>query len=136
MKRWIFACAVALAMAGPAFVDCNRASAASFENKRITDVNIAAIKAELRLTATQLPLWQRLEEALRAVSREQAQDESAGLLRRVSRRVVAIMFDDTTVQRLKEAALPLLASLSEEQKAVARRIAQKLVMGDMVALAH
>src|SRR5262249_29048386 len=104
MKRWILACAFALAMAGPVLVDCNRASAASFENKKITDVNIAAIKTELKLTAAQLPLWQRLEEALRAIAREQAQDESSGLLRRVSRRVVAVMFDDSAAQPLQDPA--------------------------------
>jgi hypothetical protein len=136
MRKWILAGAIALAMAGPVFFDCERASAASFENKKITDVNIAAIKAELKLTAVQLPLWQRLEEVLRSVAREQAQDESAGLLRRVSRRVVAVVFDDSTMQRLKEAALPLLMSLSDDQKSAARRIAQKLGMADMVALAH
>jgi LTXXQ motif family protein len=136
MKKWIFAGAIALATAGPVFVGGNPASAGVFESKKITDVNIAAIKAELRLTVEQLPLWQRVEEALRAIAREQAQEESAGLLRRVSRRMVAVVFDDATVQRLKEVAMPLLASLSEEQKVAARRVAHKLGMGEMVAIAH
>jgi len=39
-------------------------------------------------------------------------------------------------QRLKSAAMPLLASLNEEQKATVRRIAQRMGIGDMVAVSN
>ncbi|HLL26098.1 MAG TPA: Spy/CpxP family protein refolding chaperone [Xanthobacteraceae bacterium] len=136
MRQWILAGAIALATAGPVFVDRDVVHAATLDNTKITDVNIAQIKSALKLTAAQLPLWERLEGVLRSIAREQAQDESASLLRRVSHRIVSVIFDDAAVQRLKEAAMPLLASLDEEQKAIARRIARQMGLGDMVATSN
>jgi hypothetical protein len=133
MKTWILAGAIASAAVGPVLVDCNIATAASSETAKITDVNIGQIKGQLKLTAAQQPLWARVEEVLRSIAHEQAEGESAGFLRRIGRGVVSIAFDGTVSQRVKSAALPLLASLSEEQKAIARRLAQRLGIGDMVA---
>lgn len=133
MKTWILAGAIACAAMGPVLVDCDIATAASLETAKITDVNIGQIKGQLKLTAAQQPLWARVEEVLRSIAHEQAEGESVGLFRRIGRGVVSIAFDGTVTQRIKSAALPLLASLSEEQKAIARRLAQRMGIGDMVA---
>jgi hypothetical protein len=133
MKTWILAGAIALAPIGSILVDCDTANAASLETAKITDVNIVQIKGQLKLTPAQQPLWARVEEVLRSIAREQAEGESAGLLRRIGRGVVSIVVDGTATQRIKSAAMPLLASLSDEQKAIARRLAQRMGMSDMVA---
>jgi LTXXQ motif family protein len=133
MKTWILAGAIAFAAMGATFVDCNSAGAASLETPKITEVNIGQIKGQLKLTEAQQPLWARVEAVLRAVAREQAEGEQAGILRRVGRRMVSIAFDGTVTQRIQSAAMPLLASLSEEQKATVRRLAQRLGIGDIVA---
>lgn len=133
MKAWILAGAIAFAAMGSVFVDCNVANAGVLETNKITEVNVAQIKGLLKLTAAQEQLWMRVEGVLLSVAREQAQDDSAGLVRRISRRMVAIAFNSAVTQRIKNAALPLLASLDEDQRATARRLAQQMGIGDMVA---
>ena len=134
MKTWILAGAIAFATVGPVLVHRDTASAAVLETNQITEVNIAQIKSLLKLRAPQEPLWARVEGVLLSVAREQAQNESAGLVRRISRRVVSIAFNSAVTQRLKDAALPLLASLDQEQRETVRRLARKMGMGDMVAM--
>jgi hypothetical protein len=136
MKTWILAGAIALAATGSFFPVGNGAKAAGLEAARVTDVNIVEIKGQLKLTAAQEPLWARVEEVLRSIAREQAEGESAGLLRRIGRRVVSIAFDGTVAQRIKSAAMPLLASLSEEQKATVHRVAQRFGIVDVAAAAN
>lgn len=135
MKAWILAGAIALAAGGPIWVDRDVASAATLDTNKITEVNIANIKSLLKLTAEQEPLWARVESVLLAIAREQS-DESAGLVRRISRRVISIAFNDAVAQRLKSAAMPLLASLSDEQKATVRKLGQRMGIGDMAALSN
>jgi hypothetical protein len=135
MRKWMLAGAIALAMVG-SFLDRDVASAAGLEGAKVTEVKLAEIKGLLKLTAAQEPLWARLESALRSIAREQGQDESAGLVRRVSRRIVAIVFDDGAMQRLKSAAQPLLASLTDEQKSTARRIAVQMGLADIVSVSY
>ncbi len=136
MKTWILAGAIAFAAVGSVLGNCEIASAGSLETAKIADVNIGQIKGQLKLTAAQQPLWARVEAVLRSIAREQAQDELVGFLRRVGRGAVSIAFDGTVTQRIKSAALPLLASLSEEQKATVRRLAERMGIGDMVAVAN
>jgi hypothetical protein len=136
MKTWILAGAIALAATGSFFAAGNGAKAAGIEPAKITDVNIGEIRGQLKLTAAQEPLWAQVEEVLRCIAREQAEGESQGLLRRISRRVISIAFDGTVGQRIKSAAIPLLASLSEEQKATVRRLAQRFGIVDMAAAAN
>jgi hypothetical protein len=133
MKTWILAGAIAFAAMGPALVHRDTASAAVLESK-ITEVNIAQIKSLLKLKASQEPLWARVERVLLSVAREQAQSESAGFVRRISRRAVAIAFNSAVTQRIKNAAMPLLASLDQEQRETVRRLARKMGIGDMVAM--
>jgi hypothetical protein len=133
MKTWILAGAIAFAAMGATFVDCGSASAESLGTPKFTEVNIGQIKGQLKLTDAQQPLWAKVEEVLRAIAREQADGESAGILRRVGRRMVSIAFDGTVTQRIQSAAMPLLASLSEEQKATVRILARRFGIGEMVA---
>jgi hypothetical protein len=136
MKTWILAAAVALATMGTILLAGGVAQAASLEGIKITEVNIAEIKGQLKLTTAQQLLWERVEGVLLSIAREQAQDESANLLRRISRRVVSIAVNSAVTQRVTSAALPLLASLDEEQKTTARRIAQRLGLGPMLAMSN
>jgi hypothetical protein len=136
MKAWILAGAIAFAGMGSGFGNCQIAIAESLETTKITDVNIGQIKGQMKLTAAQQPLWARVEAVLRSIAREQAQDKSVGFLRRVGRHVVSIAFDGTVTQRIESAALPLLASLDEEQKATARRLAKQMGIEDTVVLSN
>ena len=136
MKTWILAGAIAFAATGSVLGNCEAARAGSLETAKIADVNIGQIKGQLKLTAAQLPLWARVEEVLRSIAREQAHDESVGFLRRVGRGAVSIAFDGTVTQRIKSAAAPLLASLSQEQKATVHRLAERMGISDMVAIAN
>ena len=136
MKAWILAGAIAFAGMGSVLGNCEIATAGSLETIKITDVNIGQIKGQMKLTAAQQPLWARVEAVLRSIAHEQAQDKSVGFLRRVGRRVVSIAFDGTVTQRIESAALPLLASLDEEQKATARRLAKQMGIEDMVVLSN
>jgi hypothetical protein len=136
MKMWILVGAIAFAGMGSALGNCEIATAGSLETTKIADVNIGQIKGQMKLTAAQQPLWARVEAVLRSIAREQAQDQSVGFLRRVGRRVVSIAFDGTATQRIESAALPLLASLDEEQKATARRLAKQMGIEDMVVLSN
>ena len=135
MKTWILAGAIAFAAAGPLGANSNTAHAAGIESSRLTEVNIAQIRGLLKLTAEQIPLWNRVEGVLITVAREQAQDD-ASLIRRISRRAVMVAFDGIVAQRIKNAALPLLASLSEDQKTIVRSVAQRMGIGEMVALVN
>ena len=127
MRRWIFAGALALATAGSVVVE--RAVAADFESR--IGIDIARIKNALRLTAEQRPLWARVEATLQSIAREQAEE---GFLHRIGRKAASVVWDDAAIERLKGAALPLLASLNDEQRATARRLAREMGMGDMVAM--
>jgi len=134
MKTWILAGAIALAVVGPALVHRDTASAGVLEANKITEVNIAQIKSLLKLKPPQEPLWARVESVLLSVAHEQAQSESAGFVRRISRRAVSIAFNGAVTQRIKDAAFPLLASLDEEQRQTVRSLARRMGMGDMVAM--
>jgi hypothetical protein len=130
MKRWILAGALALATAGFVFVDGRVAMAAGSESRAL-NINIAQIKNALKLSAAQLPLWARVEAALQSIAREQAEE---GLLHKIGRKAASIVYDDAAIERLKSAAMPLLASLNDEQKATARRLAQQMGFGEMLAM--
>jgi len=103
------------------------------ESSRITEVNISRIKAVLHLTPAQLPYWAPVEAALLRIAGEQAQDESAGLVRRLSHKVVSIALTASAVQRLAASAGPLVHVLDSEQKRAAMALAQEMGLGSMVA---
>ena len=127
MKRLFVASALALAIAGSICVAGNTPARAEIT---ITTGKIAQIKNALRLNAEQQPLWARVEAILQYIARVQAEE---GILRKVGRQAVSYVIDDGTIQRLKHAAIPLIASLDDQQRATARRLAQQMGMGDLVA---
>ena len=127
MKRLFVAGALALAIAGTVCVGGSEPARAEVT---ITTGKIIQIRNALRLKAEQQPLWARVESILRYIARVQAEE---GMLRKVSRQAVSYLIDDGTIQRLKQAAIPLIVTLDPEQRATARRLAHQMGMGDMVA---
>src|SRR5262249_40367743 len=71
-------------------------------------INIARIRSVLKLTPAQEHYWAPVEAALRDLARkQQSQNESAGLVRRISNRVVTVVLNSAALQRLAVAARPL-----------------------------
>jgi hypothetical protein len=97
-----------------------------------TEINIARIKSALKLTSEQQAAWTAVENAIVAIAREQAQ-EIAGTTQPVSRRVVAVVLNSTTVSRLAAVAMPLIRTLDAEQKKVALVLAQQIGLGAVAA---
>jgi hypothetical protein len=132
----LFAGVLALATVGcwPHGANDARASeTASPQIKRLTEVDIARIKTVLRLTAAQQRYWAPVEAALIGIARQQAQAEPDGFIPRISRRVVTIGLKSAAVVRLAAAARPLINTLDDEQKLVARMLAQGMGLGPMIA---
>lgn len=86
----------------------------------LSDMQIAAIKGRLNLTAAQEPSWPAVEAALRAVARKihdsRQSNPSAGS--------PPIDPSSAEVQQLKSAAMPLLVQLREDQKREVRSLAR------------
>lgn len=112
-----------------------REIAAAYEEQGQTTaaINIARIKSVLKLTPAQEPYWAPVEAALRDLARQQAPAESAGLMRRISHRVVSVVLNSAAVQRLAVAARPLVVMLNEEQMRAAHGLAQEMGLGPVVA---
>ncbi len=100
----------------------------------LTQVNVARIKAALKLTPEQQAYWPPIEVALRDIQREQA-DPSAnpGLLRRISNRVVSVVLNGAAAARLAAAARPLVKALTSEQRDTAISLAREMGLGPMLA---
>jgi hypothetical protein len=137
MLKTILAGALALAAIGflPGSTGAARASEPRLEaqSDKLTEVNISRIKNVLRLTPSQQTYWAPLELALLSIAREQQKSEPDGLLRRISRRAVAIALTSGAVQRIAAAAVPLIRSLDDEQRQSALRLAQEMGLGSVVA---
>jgi LTXXQ motif family protein len=98
----------------------------------LTQVNVARIKTALKLTPAQQSYWPPIEAALRDIAREQSEPEG-GLIRRISRRVVAVMLNSAAAARLAAAARPLVRILSDEQRQIAVALAREMGLGPMLA---
>ena len=96
-------------------------------------INIPRIKSVLKLTAAQEPYWAPVEAALRDLARKQSQTESAGLVRRISNRIVTVVLNSAAVHRLAAAARPLIGTLDAEQMRAAQGLAQEMGLGPVVA---
>src|SRR5262245_35135172 len=96
-------------------------------------ITIARIKSVLQLTHAQEHYWVPVEAALRDLARKQMQVESAGLVRRISNRVVTVVLNSAAVQRLAVAARPLIGMLDAEQMRAAQGLAQEMGLGPVVA---
>jgi hypothetical protein len=137
MKKTIFAGVLALAAIGllpgtsQAFADEQGAAAA--QPQEAAAVDIARVKRVLKLTEEQEAYWPPVEAALRALARRQAAAEPAGLVRRISHRVVAVVLDGAAIRRLAAAARPLIATLRDDQKQDALVLAQEMGLGPVLA---
>ncbi|MGB7256701.1 MAG: hypothetical protein ACRECC_04925 [Pseudolabrys sp.] len=125
---------LAAAVAALAFLMPATSTVHAMEHSQgLTEINIARIKSVLRLTPEQRAYWPPVEAALLSIARHQAQDESVGLVRRISHRVVAIVLDSAAIQRLATAARPLIVALNDDQRRDARALAQEMGLGPVVA---
>lgn len=93
--------------------------------------DIPQIKAALRITPAQEQYWAAVESVLNDIARSHEAQQAQATAN--SRRRVVIVLDSAAVNRLAQAARPLVAVLSEQQKQSARELAQK--MGLMHVLA-
>jgi hypothetical protein len=136
MRRTIFAGVLALAASGvlPA---AGSAIAAEYGGivaaGETAAIDLARIKRALQLTPEQEPYWPPIEAALHDLARREGQAESAGLVRRVSHRVVSIVLDGAAVGRLARVARPLIERLSDDQKRSALALAQEMGLAPVLA---
>jgi hypothetical protein len=98
-----------------------------------TAINIGRIHRVLRLTPEQEVYWPPVEVALRRLARNQAHSEPAGFVSRISHRVISIVLDSASVERLAVAARPLVAKLNDDQKRAASGLAQEMGLGPVLA---
>ncbi|HEV7820289.1 MAG TPA: hypothetical protein VGO84_03860 [Burkholderiales bacterium] len=97
-----------------------------------TEINIARIKSALKLTPEQHASWAAVESTLVAIAREQAQKIS-DVSQPISHRVVAIALNTTNMNRIAAVAMPLIRTLSADQKKVAQGLAQQIGLGAYAA---
>jgi len=135
MFRAFFAGAAALALVTllPGITTQVQASELSTNGTSFTQVNLARIKAALKLSPDQQIYWPPIEAAMRDIQRGQATPENAGFIRRISSRVYAVVLDSAAAARLAAAARPLVKILSDEQKQTAIGLAQEMGLGPMLA---
>jgi len=130
MKMLFCAGAVALAVMGLFAV----MPAAQAQERAATSIDVGRIKTVLRLRPEQQAYWPAVERALRDIAGRQARaSDDAGLVRRISRRVVSIVLDSAAVQRLAAAARPLIATLDSQQMQAARGLCDEMGLGPVVA---
>jgi hypothetical protein len=103
-------------------------SPARSEQPRAFD--IPQIKAALRITPAQEQYWSAVETVLNDIARSHEAQQAQAATR--GRRVV-IVLDHAAVNRLAQAARPLVAVLTEEQKQSARDLARKMGLGHILA---
>jgi hypothetical protein len=138
MKKTLCAGALALATLGllsqiPAARAGEMDDASAEQSQASTTLNIGRIHRVLRLTPEQEVYWPPVEVALRRLVRNQAHSEPAGFVTRISRRVVSIVLDSASVERLAVAARPLIAKLNDDQKRAASGLAQEMGLGPVLA---
>jgi hypothetical protein len=135
MKHWIFACALAFAALGSLFATSGTYASETngYAAQDTASVDIARVKRVLHLTPDQEAYWPPVEAALRAIAHRQAQAEPAGLVRRISHRVVSIALDSAAVARVARAARPLIERLRDDQKQGALSLAHEMGLGPVLA---
>ena len=136
MRQVIFAGVLALATSG--MLSINGSTYADEYNgvvasNETASIDIARIKRVLELTPEQERYWPPIEAALRDLARHEAQAEPAGLVKRISHRVVSIALDSAAVRRLARVARPLIARLRDDQKQSAIALAQEMGLGPVLA---
>ena len=86
--------------------------------------HVARLKAVLKLTAEQEPLWPAIDRAFREISQSQA--ASPGLVQGIKQRVAQVALNSLALRRLATAAQPLIRTLSDEQKQNALQFARSM----------
>jgi hypothetical protein len=132
MKRIFRASAFVLVMTGLSPALPAHAASYGFAERQATSIDVARIKAVLRLTPAQEPYWPPVEAALRDLARRPGQSDD-GFVHRVSRKIVSVVLDSAAVQRLAVAARPLIARLDATQVQAASGLAQEMGLGPVVA---
>jgi hypothetical protein len=90
---------------------------ATYRGPVIKEAHIARLRAALNLTAEQQRYWGPVENALRALAREQAREEaSVGLVARMTDKASAVASTAVKLRRLASVARPLIKVLDENQK--------------------
>jgi hypothetical protein len=137
MKKLIFAGVLALAAGGMLSITTTVPTSAtelgSYGAAETASVDIARVKRVLRLSPDQEAYWPPVEAALRDIARRQSQAEPAGLVRRISHRVVSIALDSAAVARVARAARPLIERLRDDQKEGAMGLAQEMGLAPVLA---
>lgn len=133
MKKVLCAGVCALAITGFMSTLPAKASDYSGYGEQAASVDVSRIRSVLKLTAEQEPYWPPVEAALRDLARRNVQAESAGLVKRISRRVVSVVLDSAAIQRLAVAARPLIARLNSDQMQAASGLAREMGLGPVVA---
>jgi len=138
MKKTIFAGVLALAALGM-LPETSTTFAAELEGiaaarpQEAAAVDITRVKRVLMLTPEQEAYWPPVEAALRGLARRQTAQETGGLVRRISHRVVSVVLDSVAIKRLVAAARPLVATLRDDQKQTALGLAQEMGLGPVLA---
>lgn len=98
-------------------------------NTVLSDAQITALKQRLRLSPGQQPYWPEIEVSLRAVARQinEANRKARGA-------AMAVDVSSPEVERLKNAAMPLLMQMRPDQKAEIVALARMIGMENMVAM--
>jgi hypothetical protein len=102
----------------------------------ISEAQIAQAKAALNLTPAQARHWPRVAAALRAVSRQAVRAAAAdedGFVHKVRSRAASISSQAAGARRVLSAAMPLIRTLSPEQKQTARAMAQSFGFGHLAS---
>ena len=137
MKKLIFAGVLALAAGGLFSITTSPTFARDLggfnASQDMASIDIGRVKRVLHLTADQEAYWPPVEAALRAIAHRQSQAEPAGLVRRISHRVVSIALDSAAVARVARAARPLIERLRDDQKQGALSLAQEMGLGPVLA---
>jgi hypothetical protein len=137
MKKTIFAGVLALAAIGVLPGTCasfaDELTGGSAQPQEAATIDIARVKRILNLTPEQEAYWPPVEAALRALARRRSAAEPAGLVRRISHRVVSVVLDGAAIRHLAAAARPLIATLRDDQKQLALGVAQEMGLGPVLA---
>jgi hypothetical protein len=98
--------------------------------------DIPQIKAALRITPAQEPYWAAVEAVLRDIAQsheaQQQAQANTGAMQRGRQRTV-IVLDNAAVSRLAQAARPLVAVLTDDQKRSAQDLARRMGLGHILA---
>jgi len=136
MKKKVFAGVLALATASMLLItDSSYADELNgvVAPQEMAAIDIARVKRVLQLTPEQEAYWPPVEAALRDIARRQGQAEPAGMVRKISRRVVSSALDSAAVARVARVARPLIERLRDDQKQGAMALAQEMGLGPVLA---